>query len=93
MVQGLIVLATLLFLWRLVATIRQYRRLRHIPGPTLASLSQWWIITAIGGKQAHVDIHNMCKRYGWFDPMLRIIYVDNQGRISGSNWTKRRGNH
>lgn len=41
--------------WRAVCTLRQYRRLRHIPGPRSAGLSKWWLIRSVGGGRTHLD--------------------------------------
>src|ERR1700756_2838950 len=46
------------------ANVRSYRRLRHIPGPILASFSNlWWIRAAISG-QGHLALADACTKYG-----------------------------
>jgi hypothetical protein len=61
-------LPTLLFLvwlaWYIVTSTYSYWRLRHIPGPRLASFtSLWWIWAAVGGK-GHLTLADACNRYG-----------------------------
>jgi len=50
--------------WRVVSTLRQYLRLRHIPGPPSAGISQWWLIRAVGGGRTHLDLYEACQKYG-----------------------------
>lgn len=55
----LIILAYFVF-----ANIRSYRRLRHIPGPTLGAFSSlWWTRAAISG-QGHLALADACTQYG-----------------------------
>ncbi|KAK4069810.1 transcriptional regulator family: Fungal Specific TF [Purpureocillium lilacinum] len=45
------------------STLRQYLRLRHIPGPPSAGISQWWLIRAVGGGRTHLDLYEACQKY------------------------------
>jgi hypothetical protein len=46
------------------ANVRSYRRLRHIPGPTLGAFSNlWWIRAAISG-QGYLALADACNQYG-----------------------------
>ena len=47
-----------------IASLRSYLRLRHIPGPLIASLTDWWWVQkSISGK-GHLAISDLCDRYG-----------------------------
>ncbi|EEY20300.1 pisatin demethylase [Verticillium alfalfae VaMs.102] len=57
--------STLLFaLWTAVSVFRQYLRLRHIRGPRLAGFSQWWLVRRVGGGRTHLDLYEVCEKYG-----------------------------
>lgn len=57
--------AALIFVvWYIVSTIRQYLRLRHFNGPTIAGFSQIWLIRCVGGGRTHLDLHEVCQKYG-----------------------------
>lgn len=61
---GLVVLTTI---W---SYLRAWYRLRHVPGPALASFTYFWILftTTLSGKQA-ANINKINKKYG---PLARI---------------------
>jgi hypothetical protein len=46
------------------ANVRSYRRLRHIPGPTLGAFSDLWWIRAATSGQAHLALADACDQYG-----------------------------
>lgn len=48
----------------LVSRIRQYFRLRHIPGPPGAGFSKWWLIGRITSGRTHLDYFEVCEKYG-----------------------------
>lgn len=55
--------------WYLVSTAVAYRRLAHIPGPFLASVSYFWLIrTSCGGRMAAV-FEEAGRKYG---PVVRV---------------------
>ncbi|PHH91604.1 hypothetical protein CDD83_11008 [Cordyceps sp. RAO-2017] len=54
----------LLLLWKALSTVRQYLRLRHIPGPCCAGFSKWWLIRAVGGGRTNLDLYEACQKYG-----------------------------
>jgi hypothetical protein len=56
----------LILVWRVIATVRQYLRLRHIKGPASAGFSNWWLIRALAGGRNHLDTYEACKKYGTF---------------------------
>ncbi len=56
--------AVLLVVWIVFSTLRQYLRLRHIKGPALAGFSQWWLVRAVGGGRTHLDLFEVCEKYG-----------------------------
>jgi hypothetical protein len=52
-----------------VRTTRTWYRLRHIPGPQLASFSPAWIIKALNSGQFHEELLSISNKYG---PLVRI---------------------
>jgi len=49
--QLAVVLFTSYVIWRIIAAIKSYRRLSHIPGPTFAALSNLWLLrSALRGE-------------------------------------------
>ncbi|RDA94984.1 hypothetical protein CP533_0162 [Ophiocordyceps camponoti-saundersi (nom. inval.)] len=53
-----------LFIWRAWSTLRQYIRLRHVPGPRSAAFSKWWLLRALSGGRTHLDLYEACQKYG-----------------------------
>lgn len=51
-------------LWYVVSTTRQYRRLRHIPGPPLSGFSVLWVASRLLNGTLYTDLHHVCKKYG-----------------------------
>ncbi|KAK3317638.1 pisatin demethylase [Cercophora scortea] len=62
-------LITTLLVWWLVSAVRQYRRLRHIPGPPLAPFSNFWFFRKNATGRTHLDFLDTCNRYG---PIVRV---------------------
>jgi hypothetical protein len=56
--------AALLLAWSIISTIRQYFRLSHFKGPLSAGFSQWWLIRSVGGGRTHLDLYEVCEKYG-----------------------------
>lgn len=67
-------LPALLFLvwlaWYVVTSARSYWRLRHIPGPRIASFTSWWWIRAAVGGKGHLALADACNRYGIVETTL-----------------------
>jgi hypothetical protein len=55
--------------WFILSSLRQYFRLRHIPGPPGAGLSKWWLIGRITSGRTHLDYYEVCEKYG---PIARV---------------------
>ncbi|PFH61477.1 hypothetical protein XA68_17308 [Ophiocordyceps unilateralis] len=51
-------------IWRAWSTLRQYWRLRHVPGPRTAAFSKWWLLRAVAGGRTHLDLYEACQKYG-----------------------------
>ena len=51
-------------LWTLVSTVVTWARLRHVPGPFLASFSYLWGLRAMSSGRIHVIIGDEQKKYG-----------------------------
>lgn len=56
--------ALLLVVWSAISTARQYIRLRHIKGPPSSGFSKWWLIRSVGGGRTHLDLYEVCEKYG-----------------------------
>ena len=57
--------AILLFLLaRVISTFRQFFRLRQYKGPPIAGFSKWWMIKHVGGGRTHLDVYEVCQKYG-----------------------------
>ncbi|KLU85186.1 hypothetical protein MAPG_04216 [Magnaporthiopsis poae ATCC 64411] len=44
--------------------VRDYLRLRHIPGPWLASWTDFWLIRSQYGGRMNLDLDEACRKYG-----------------------------
>lgn len=65
----LLAAGAVLLAWSLVSTVLAYRRLSHIPGPFLASVSDLWLIqTATSGRLSDI-FEETARAYG---PLVRI---------------------
>lgn len=54
----------LFLIYYVTTTVLAWRRLRHIPGPPLASISNLWGFFALAGGQCHTKIAEAQKKYG-----------------------------
>ncbi|KAK1771973.1 pisatin demethylase [Phialemonium atrogriseum] len=63
-VASLAAVALLLVVWTIFSTVRQYFRLRHIKGPAGTGISKWWLIRSVGGGRTHLDMYEVCEKYG-----------------------------
>lgn len=53
----------------IVNAIRSYRRLSHIPGPPLATISSLWLLKGLLGTRNHLNLYEANLKYG---PLARI---------------------
>ncbi len=60
----LYVLVSVVGAYWLLQQYLSYRRLAHIPGPTLAAWSNLWLVRAIWRQQSHLDVGEVSKKYG-----------------------------
>lgn len=67
--RSLVVLGISIFLGFVVSTVVSWYRLRHIPGPWLASVSNIWIIRAATSERLNLVFEETGKAYG---PLVRI---------------------
>lgn len=67
--RSLLALGTSIFLGIAVSTVVSWYRLRHIPGPWLASVSNIWIIRAATSKRLSEAFEEVGRSYG---PLVRI---------------------
>ncbi|RDW65159.1 hypothetical protein BP5796_09851 [Coleophoma crateriformis] len=52
-----------------VSRIRTWLRLRHIPGPSFAGFSRFWLLRKALGGRFHLDTAEACEKFG---PIVRI---------------------
>ncbi|KAK3314261.1 pisatin demethylase [Apodospora peruviana] len=64
-----VALVLLLALYLIVSTLRQYCRLRHIPGPFWSAISKWWLAWSETQGNLYLDVYKVTQRYG---PIARI---------------------
>ncbi|KAF9872377.1 cytochrome P450 [Colletotrichum karsti] len=60
---------SLLVLYVVASTIRQYARLRHVRGPPSAGFSKWWLVRTVYGGRQHLDFYEAFLKYG---PLVRV---------------------
>ncbi|WYZ46111.1 hypothetical protein EsH8_IX_000336 [Colletotrichum jinshuiense] len=58
------VAVSMLIVYSIASTVRQYLRLRHIKGPPGAGFSKWWLIRAIRSGRSHLEFYEACEKYG-----------------------------
>lgn len=61
------VAVSVLIIYSIASTVRQYLRLRHIKGPPGAGFSKWWLIRAIRSGRSHLEFYEACEKYGTFN--------------------------
>ncbi|KID94024.1 benzoate 4-monooxygenase cytochrome P450, partial [Metarhizium majus ARSEF 297] len=55
--------------WLAASTYYRYCRLKHIPGPPSAGFSIWWLLRSTLGGRTHLDLYEVCQKYG---PVARV---------------------
>ena len=58
------VLLALLLSTAIVQRTRTWLRLRHIPGPRFAGISELWLLQKTFGGRCHLDTAEACTKYG-----------------------------
>ncbi|KAK0609885.1 pisatin demethylase [Bombardia bombarda] len=53
-----------LAVWVIVSTLRQYYRLRHIPGPRIAGFSKWWLLRNEMSGRMPFACYDVTEKYG-----------------------------
>jgi hypothetical protein len=56
-----------LVVFHLLSVLRSYWRLRHIPGPWLAAVSELWYIRAATSGELHLRLAEVCSKYGTYE--------------------------
>jgi hypothetical protein len=59
--QAILICAVLLWLQ---SVIRSYWRLRHFKGPVSGAFSKLWMIESTYHGRMHLDVADVCKKYG-----------------------------
>jgi hypothetical protein len=57
----------LLIVIALTLRFRTWLRLRHIPGPPIAGITEFWLLRKTLGGRCHIDTLEACKKYGTID--------------------------
>lgn len=55
--------------WYIITAVAAWHRLRHIPGPILASFSYLWLGSVAQSASLYYVYRDLCKRYG---PLVRV---------------------
>jgi hypothetical protein len=66
----------------IVLRTQTYFRLRHIPGPPLAAISEFWLLRKTLGGRLHLDTAQACRKYG------RIL-AHTGGSNTNTDWRKK----
>ncbi|KAK3319973.1 pisatin demethylase [Cercophora scortea] len=69
LLRSLLAAVVLLITYRSILTIRQYYRLRHIPGPPTTGISKIWMLRNELGGRMNLVLEDITKKYG---PIVRI---------------------
>jgi len=65
--------AALVVAWFIARTIWVWRRLRHIPGPTLAGFSSLWLIRKQSSGRFCEHMRDVSEKYGEYLSLSRIL--------------------
>jgi hypothetical protein len=80
--QVLIFSAVTLFALSFVSkSLRAWYRLRHVKGPFSAAFSNFWLIRHVGGGTMHLDLADVCNKYGTVTQALHLT-----GALMQVNW-------
>ncbi|KAJ9617190.1 hypothetical protein H2200_000911 [Cladophialophora chaetospira] len=63
-VLGLAAVGATILAWFVVSTVVSYRKLRHIPGPWLARLSQLWLFNVTSKGDLYLAMEDVIQNYG-----------------------------
>lgn len=77
------------FVFAIALRTRTWLRLRHIPGPFAAGISELWLIKHTQGGRIHMDTAEACETYGATKlPKIQIAVdgVDNGDRTTDTSW-------
>jgi hypothetical protein len=64
----------------LLKRIRNWQRLRHIPGPFGAGILEWWHLKNTMGGRMHLDTVEACEKYGLIQCTSLSMYAANLHR-------------
>src|SRR5436190_2482685 len=79
--RSVILLCGLSILWSIV---RSYRRLRQFKGPWLGSFSKLWMIRSTYRGRMHLDVAEVCKKYGTYIIRTQIYAVGIRSDMEGT---------
>lgn len=64
--QAFIFLLIVSIAYYVFATVKSYRKLRHIPGPFLAAVSQLWLLKTTAGGDFYITAEKVLRKYGMY---------------------------
>lgn len=73
--------------WFIISTVVSYRKLRHIPGPWLARISQLWLLNVTSKGDLYLWMEEVIQKYGMIRGSLPRAGILSSNRLSGEDWT------
>lgn len=60
---------SIIVLYGIASIARQYARLKHIRGPSVAGFTNWWLVRALRSGRVHLEFYEAYQRYGMLGPI------------------------
>ena len=83
---GLAALGIVALAWLVVNTFVSYRKLRHIPGPWLARISQLWLFNVTFKGDLYLAMEDVIQKYGMDCKNVFVLVELSVARLAGDNW-------
>ncbi|KAK1503114.1 cytochrome P450, partial [Colletotrichum costaricense] len=55
---------SIIVLYGIASIARQYARLKHIRGPSVAGFTDWWLVRALRSGRGHLEFYEAYQKYG-----------------------------
>ncbi|EXF77928.1 cytochrome P450 [Colletotrichum fioriniae PJ7] len=62
---------SIIVLYGIASIARQYARLKHIRGPSVAGFTKWWLVRALRSGRVHLEFYKAYQKYGMLDLITR----------------------
>jgi len=69
--SAIVAVPSIVALYWAITTFFQWRRLKHVPGPTWAPFSKWWMFSHTMKGDLHLATKEACEKYG----KLRLVSI------------------